>query len=185
MSQGKETNDRAIEAGEDAAIGARRARKGMAILACALTLVVAVVVAGLYLAANRQPAPSGFQPAIPAQSVSPTDVAVPLADVSATASFYSYNSSGTTVRFFVVRGSDGQVHAATDACDVCYPAKKGYQQTGEVMTCNNCGKTFAINRLGSENTAGGCWPSHLPMRIEGNNVLVSKADLDAKITMFQ
>jgi uncharacterized membrane protein len=113
-----------------------------------------------------------------------TEVLLPVSDISTTAAFYSYDSSGVIVRYFAVEDKQGNVHVAFDACDVCYEAKKGYKQNGDVMQCLNCGKTFAITSIGAENTAGGCWPSYLPMQIVGNDVVIQIADLEAKSFMF-
>jgi uncharacterized membrane protein len=113
-----------------------------------------------------------------------TEVQIPISDISTTAKFYSYDSSGVTVRYFAVKDKQGNVHVAFDACDVCYEAKKGYKQNGDLMQCLNCGKTFSITSIGTENTAGGCWPSFLPMNIDGNDVVIKTADLEAKSYMF-
>jgi len=113
-----------------------------------------------------------------------TEVRIPISDISTTAKFYSYESSGITVRYFAVKDKQGTVHVAFDACDVCYEAKKGYKQDGDVMQCLNCGKTFSITSIGTENTAGGCWPSYLAMNIDGNDVVIKIADLEAKSYMF-
>ncbi|DAC72952.1 MAG TPA: DUF2318 domain-containing protein [Thermoplasmata archaeon] len=113
-----------------------------------------------------------------------TEVRIPLAEIGTTAKFYSYDASGVTVRYFAVKDKQGTVHVAFDACDVCYEAKKGYKQNGEVMQCLNCGKTFAVTSIGTENTAGGCWPSYLPMQIDGNNIIIKNTDLEAKSYMF-
>jgi len=113
-----------------------------------------------------------------------TEIRIPLSGIDTTATFYSYDSSGVTVRYFTVKDAQGTVHVAFDACDVCYEAKKGYKQVGTEMQCLNCGKQFAITSIGTENTAGGCWPSYLTMKLEGNNVVIQKADLEAKTFMF-
>ncbi|HIG99257.1 MAG TPA: DUF2318 domain-containing protein [Thermoplasmata archaeon] len=113
-----------------------------------------------------------------------TEVRIPLSDISTTATFYSYDSNGVTVRYFAVKDAQGAVHVAFDACDVCYEAKKGYKQVGVEMQCLNCGKQFAITSIGSENTAGGCWPSYLDMKMDGNDVVIKIADLQAKSFMF-
>ena len=113
-----------------------------------------------------------------------TEVRIPISDIITTAKFYSYDSNGVSVRYFAVKDKQGTVHVAFDACDVCYEAKKGYKQNGDVMQCLNCGKTFSITSIGTENTAGGCWPSFLPMNIDGNNVVITIADLEAKSYMF-
>jgi uncharacterized membrane protein len=113
-----------------------------------------------------------------------TEVRIPISDISTTATFYSYDSNSVTVRYFAVKDKQGTVHVAFDACDVCYEAKKGYKQNGDLMQCLNCGKTFSITSIGTENTAGGCWPSFLPMNIDGNDVVITLADLEAKSYMF-
>ena len=113
-----------------------------------------------------------------------TEVRIPISDVSTTAKFYSYDSSGVTIRYFAVKDKQGTVHVAFDACDVCFEAKKGYKQNGQEMQCLNCGKQFAINSIGTENTAGGCWPSYLAMKIDGSDVVIKIADLEAKSYMF-
>jgi uncharacterized membrane protein len=114
-----------------------------------------------------------------------TVMTIPVSSVSGSAKFYTYDSGGTQVRFFSAKGADGNVHLATDACDVCYGSHKGYRQTGSDMTCNNCGRTFAINNLGSKNSSGGCWPSYLPVKIDGGNLVIQKSDLDGKAYMFR
>ncbi|HUS99673.1 MAG TPA: Fe-S-containing protein [Candidatus Thermoplasmatota archaeon] len=113
-----------------------------------------------------------------------TEVQIPVSDIGTTATFYSYDSSGVTVRYFAVKDKQGTAHVAFDACDVCYEAKKGYKQNGDVMQCLNCGKTFSITSIGTENTAGGCWPSYLHMNIDGNDIVLKIVDLDAKSYMF-
>jgi uncharacterized membrane protein len=113
-----------------------------------------------------------------------TEVRIPISDISTTAKFYSYDSGGVTIRYFAVKDKQGNAHVAFDSCDVCYEAKKGYKQDGDVMQCLNCGTTFSITSIGAENTAGGCWPSYLAMNIDGNDVVIKIVDLEAKSYMF-
>jgi uncharacterized membrane protein len=120
----------------------------------------------------------------PAPQQNSIEVIIPLSEISTTATFYSYDSGGVTIRYFAVNDKQGNVHVAFDACDVCYEAKKGYKQNGDVMQCLNCGKTFSITSIGTENTAGGCWPSYLPMQLNGTNIIIKRADLEAKSFMF-
>ncbi|MFC2142961.1 DUF2318 domain-containing protein [Candidatus Aenigmatarchaeota archaeon] len=104
---------------------------------------------------------------------------VPLSEVSENAKFYEYDSDGKTIRFFAVKASDGTIKTAFDQCDVCYRSGKGYRQEGDNMVCNNCGNKYPIIGLGTENkNPGGCWPSYLPSKIEGDNVIIKKSDLD-------
>jgi uncharacterized membrane protein len=152
-----------------------------------LVAVVVIVVAVAALAAFALMRGGGSGPA-GAQDVPATatgEVKIPVSDLTSEARFYSSTVDGTKVRFFAMMGSDGQVHVGTDACDVCYGSKKGYHQEGGEMVCNNCGRKFATNSIGTENTAGGCWPSHIDWRRDGDTVVVTAQDLAAKEYMFK
>ncbi len=107
------------------------------------------------------------------------NVLTPLSDITDTDfHFFSYNSSGTAIKYFVVKDKSGNVHTAFDACDVCFRSKKGYHQAGDSAQCNNCGKTFAVNDIGTKNTAGGCWPGYLLHEVQGNNIVIKIPDLE-------
>ncbi|MFX0114338.1 MAG: Fe-S-containing protein, partial [Candidatus Hodarchaeota archaeon] len=67
-----------------------------------------------------------------------SEVHIELSKISTKAQFFQYNSGGTSIKYFVVIGSDDGFHIAFDACDVCYESKKGYSQNGNKMHCNNC-----------------------------------------------
>jgi len=91
------------------------------------------------------------------------------------ARYYSYDYQGTEIKFFLLKSSDGVVRAAFDACDVCYPAQKGYRQEGDYMVCNNCGQRFASLRINEEK--GGCNPSPLQRSLVGDMVVIAEEDL--------
>ena len=112
------------------------------------------------------------------------ELVIPSSEVTDDARYYHYDASGVEVRFFALRGSDGDVRVAMDACDVCYREKKGYSQSGDDMVCNNCGNQYSTDGIGTENKQGGCWPSHIPIREEGGNILIKASDLAAKRYMF-
>ena len=98
-----------------------------------------------------------------------------LAEITTTASFYEHDG----IRFFVVKALDGSIKTAFDACDVCYGSKKGYRQEGNNMICNNCGNSYPISGLGTENTkGGGCWPGYLPSNIQGQNLIILLSDIE-------
>jgi uncharacterized membrane protein len=105
-------------------------------------------------------------------------------EVTSSARYYSYDAGSKEVRFFAVRGTDGKVRIALDACDVCYSAKKGYRQAGTNMKCNNCGNEYATDGIGTENIQGGCWPSFVPMSEEAGKILVATKGLRDKKFMF-
>ena len=122
--------------------------------------------------------------AAPSDVISQTEISIPLSEIGPNAKFYSFDSNGIEIIYFTVLGPDGNVHVAFDACDVCYDAKKGYRQNGDVMQCINCDKVFSINSIGTDNTAGGCWPSFLPTKIDGENIIINISDLEANRHMF-
>ena len=111
-------------------------------------------------------------------------VRIPLADVSdGRARFYNYRASnGKTVRFFVIKSSDSVYRAAADACDVCYRSRMGYHQEGDDMVCNKCTRHFPSNDVNV--ITGSCNPDGVPRSIEGSNLLIAAADLDARAVMF-
>jgi uncharacterized membrane protein len=86
------------------------------------------------------------------------------------------SDTGTKVTFFVLKSSDGVIRAAIDACDVCYRSGKGYVQDGDYMVCTNCGRRFASNRI--NDIKGGCNPAPLDRKIDGNNLVISMADIN-------
>jgi uncharacterized membrane protein len=159
----------------------RRRRKRLESIAASLVVVIIVGAALYFSSQGSTPGPSPVQPPPPQVE---SAVRISASQLSTTAAFYTYNSGGTLVRYFGAVGSDGNVHVATDACDVCYSQKKGYRQVGDVMKCNNCGKVFAINSVGTENLSGGCWPSYLPLTMSGGNAVIQLSDLSAKAFMF-
>jgi uncharacterized membrane protein len=111
-------------------------------------------------------------------------VTIPLARVSdGKAHFYNYESGGKEIVFFVVKGSDGSLKVAFDACDVCYQEKKGYVQKGSDMICKNCNRKFATDRIGPH-AVGGCNPSHLPHRQSGDAIQIAVDDLKAGARFF-
>ncbi|MDT3740231.1 MAG: Fe-S-containing protein [Candidatus Kapabacteria bacterium] len=105
----------------------------------------------------------------------------PASEVSTTARHYKYiyNVSQTqyiNIEYILVRASNGDIKSSFNACDVCYPEHKGYSQKGTNLRCNNCGKIFAIDALGSQG-AGGCWPGLLIHSLEGDDVALNVTDL--------
>ena len=110
-------------------------------------------------------------------------VSLPVADLAdGRARYFSVLVAGKTVPFFVLRSSDGAIRAAFDACDVCYPFRKGYRQEGDVMVCNNCGRRFPSVRINVE--IGGCNPSPLQMQVQGDRVIIKTTDIASGAKYF-
>lgn len=112
------------------------------------------------------------------ESVSAVDneVRIPVKDIDdGNAHYYVYESEGAEIKFFVIKSSDGVVRAAFDACDVCFPAKKGYTQDGEFMICNNCGRKFHASQINV--VEGGCNPAPLHREMVGENLVIKLEDI--------
>jgi uncharacterized membrane protein len=89
---------------------------------------------------------------------------------------FTYKSgNGVVIRYLILKSSDGVIRAAFDACDVCWPEKKGYSQKSDSLVCNNCGKRFPSARVNE--VQGGCNPAPLKRKMENGNVIIQVADI--------
>lgn len=103
---------------------------------------------------------------------------IPLADLaSGQAKFFEHRpATGQPVRFFAVKSSDGTNRVALDACEICFAGGKGYQQAGEEMVCQKCGRSFPIEAI--DEGTDGCHPLTLPRTIEGTDLVVQAKDVE-------
>ena len=88
---------------------------------------------------------------------------------------YEYKTKAFTIEYFIIKSSDGVIRAAFDACDVCWPAGKGYFQQDDVMVCRNCGRKFAsvlVNEV-----KGGCNPAPLNRTLKGDQLIIQVKDI--------
>lgn len=137
----------------------------MSIIKSALAVVCLLVLTGFGFSSHKKLQPEG------------TLVKIPVASLKTQkASYYRVQLDGREIRFFAVKGSDGRVRTALDACDACYREKKGYEQKGTTMICRNCGMAFPVDRIGPS-SVGGCNPHHLPSRIEGDKLVIAVDEL--------
>ena len=86
-------------------------------------------------------------------------LAIPIAGLSQTASFFKADLDGTEVELVALKDSKGNLRTAFNACQVCYSSGRGYyRQEGEYLVCQNCGNSFTIDQVGI--ASGGCnpWP---------------------------
>lgn len=103
-------------------------------------------------------------------------VTIPVEDVDdGEAHYYAFKKDGHEVKFFLIRSNDGVIRAAFDACDVCFREKKGYDQDGEFMVCNNCGMRFHSSRINE--VKGGCNPSPLDRENDGTNIRIKESSI--------
>jgi uncharacterized membrane protein len=71
---------------------------------------------------------------------------------------------------------------AFDACDVCYPEKRGYRQDGDFMICNNCGQSFHETKINI--IRGGCNPAPVERIFDNQFVYVSIDSLQQGAAYF-
>ncbi|MDR1913129.1 MAG: DUF2318 domain-containing protein [Clostridiales bacterium] len=87
------------------------------------------------------------------------DLVIPIGDVSTTAEFYPVTVDGVDLEIIAVEASDGTIRTAFNTCQVCYDSGRGYyEQSGDVLVCQNCGNRFMMSQVEIE--SGGCnpWP---------------------------
>jgi len=152
--------------------------KGMAVMV-AVVLLVGVgslaysgVLSGLF---KKSPAESANAAGVAETSDA---VRIPLTALdSGKALFLSMEAEGRQLFYFALKSPDGAYRAALDACDVCFRTNRGYRQEGDQMVCNNCGQKFACDKIGE--VKGGCNPHPLARGIEGQYLVIQKADIAA------
>lgn len=144
-----------------------------------LVVVAVVVIGGLafyLLQTGFDSKPQARTPSVQPE-VTATEVSFPLqAFADGNAQYFQYPvGNGITVRFFILRSSDGIVRAAYDACDVCWREGKGYYQDGDFMVCRNCGQRFASVKVNE--IKGGCNPAPLNRTVVGDKLVIKIADI--------
>lgn len=94
---------------------------------------------------------------------------------------FSYVSkNNVTMRFIVIKKSEKAYGIGLDACTIC--GVVGYYQRGKNIICKNCDVEINIPTIGFP---GGCNPIPLTFKIEGKNLLVKTADLEAQEKVFK
>lgn len=186
MSQNHTSNQREAKKAQFAA-GDRDKKNRKFLVAAGIALAViagALGVSGLVGGADRGTSATKARVEQRTRSLVENRVVVPIADVNdGKAKFLDYTTADNkTVRFFVIKSSDGEYRAAVDACDVCYRAKMGYYQQGDDMVCKKCGRHFPSNLVNE--VSGGCNPIGLPRIVEGGNLIIQASELESRKTYF-
>jgi uncharacterized membrane protein len=85
------------------------------------------------------------------------DLVIPVAEITANATFYPVDIDGTRLEVIAVKAPDGTIRTAFNTCQVCYGSGRGfYKQVGTVLVCQNCGNRFRMSQV--EVRSGGCNP---------------------------
>jgi uncharacterized membrane protein len=161
------------QAKKDAVLGTEK--KGRLPLVVAIICSALIIGGGVYFATHDR-GDSSPVAASTASETSVTQVSLPanlFADGKAR--HFEHVAGDFKIKYFVLKSSDGVIRAAFDACDVCWPAGKGYFQEGDHMVCRNCGRKFAsvlVNEV-----KGGCNPAPLNRRVENDKVIIEVKDI--------
>ena len=92
--------------------------------------------------------------------------------------FFEHQPAGRQrIRFFALRGSDGEYRLALDGCEICFHSEMGYYQRGDEMVCRKCGQSFPSALINK--ASGGCHPITVPRTLEGDKLVVVVQDLEA------
>ena len=97
--------------------------------------------------------------------------------------FYSYRGrAGEELRFILGRDSNGEVHAAMDACERCNTYHKGYISSHGYLVCKWCGNRYKLQAM--ESGLASCVPVKLPIQVMGQRVKIKPADLEHNQALF-
>jgi uncharacterized membrane protein len=153
-------------------------------LAVVCLVMAAALTTGFLVTRDKTDAKASAIQAVADRSTSSSDAVqypVSLFDDGA-AHFFKHQANGIEVRYFILKSSDGILRAAFDACDVCWPAGRGYKQVGDDMVCQNCGRRFASVRINE--VQGGCNPAPLQRTLQGDRLIIAYADILTGQTYF-
>ena len=161
------------QAKKDVVLGAEK--KGRLPLIVAIVCSALIAAGGIYFATYDRSENTPVAASLSPQNVA-SQVSLPatLFD-DGKARHFQHVIGEFNIKYFVLKSSDGIIRAAFDACDVCWPAGKGYYQEGDYMVCRNCGRKFAsvlVNEV-----KGGCNPAPLNRRVENGNVIIEVKDI--------
>jgi len=171
-SQSKKVNQEKIAAKKAAVLGTERKNYlPMVVAAIGIVVVTAIAVSYVLKIGGGAPATASAPAATSSTYVS---FPVSLFD-DGKARHFDHVDGNMSIRYFILKSSDGVIRAAFDACDVCWPAGKGYYQEGDHMVCRNCGRRFAsvlVNEV-----KGGCNPAPLTRNLDNNKLIIQIKDI--------
>ena len=173
-------NTKDLRARKKAAVMGSSRKKGGHLLPAIIAVLLVAGVAGGYMAFNGK-SDSPIKAAVEggqnvAQQAANGLVTYPVAMFAdGQARHFDFKGGKHTIRYFIIKSSDGVIRAAFDACDVCWPSGKGYYQEGDKMVCRNCGRKFAsvlVNEV-----KGGCNPAPLNREVQGDKLVIKIEDI--------
>jgi len=161
------------QAKKDVVLGTEK--KGRLPLIVAVVCSVLIIGGGIYYASYDRQETAPVAASFSSENTS-SQVTLPASlFADGKARHFEHVAGDIRIKYFVLKSSDGIIRAAFDACDVCWPAGKGYYQDGDYMVCRNCGRRFAsvlVNEV-----KGGCNPAPLNRQIENGKVVIKVKDI--------
>jgi uncharacterized membrane protein len=172
-NQRNKRNQDKIAAKKNAVLGT--AKKSRMSLFGGIIIVIVIVAAAAFIYMNQSDGNSSAIASAPTAAGS-TLVSFPASLFEdGKARHFEHVDGKHTIRYFSLKSSDGIIRTAFDACDVCWPAGKGYYQEGDHMVCRNCGRKFAsvlVNEV-----KGGCNPAPLNRKVENDTLVIKVKDI--------
>jgi len=170
--KGKKKNQDKIAAKKAAVLGnEKKSRLPLLIAVAGSVIIVAAAVFFATQGGQTQATTAAAPAAVVSDAVAfPVDL---FADGKAR--HFEHQDGKFRIRYFVLKSSDGVLRAAFDACDVCWPAGKGYYQDGDYMVCRNCGRRFASIRVNE--VKGGCNPAPLNRSVQDGKLIIQVKDI--------
>jgi uncharacterized membrane protein len=170
--KGKKKNQDKIAAKKAAVLGTGKKNR----LPLFVAIIGVVVIAGAAVFYVNQGGSVQSATAVAPPKAASTSVAFPLSLFEdGKARHFEHRDGEFTIRYFILKSSDGVLRAAFDACDVCWPAGKGYYQEGDYMVCRNCGRRFASIRVNE--VKGGCNPAPLNRSVQNGKLVIQIQDI--------
>jgi len=172
-SQNKKVTLEKRQAKKDVVLGTEK--KGRLPLIVAIVSSVLIVAGGIYFASYDRSETAPVAASFSSENVA-SQVSLPATLFEdGKARHFQHVAGDFKIKYFVLKSADGIIRAAFDACDVCWPAGKGYYQEGDYMVCRNCGRKFAsvlVNEV-----KGGCNPAPLNRKLENGKVIIEVKDI--------
>lgn len=102
--------------------------------------------------------------------------------------FYRFlNTGNQEVKLFVGRDHQGTIQVGFDASDICFKKKRGFRveagEDGAWVICNACDKSFRLTTINAG--TGGCAPTVLAHKVEGDQLILSETDILAGWRLFR
>jgi uncharacterized membrane protein len=111
-------------------------------------------------------------------------VEIPIASIApGEARFFVYHArDGGETLLIVARDDQGHLQAVLDACERCYPNRRGYSADHGGLTCNYCATHYKVGEI--SHGMAGCQPVKIPFRTVGQAIRIGTLELERQSKFF-